>query len=66
MVLIPGKIQQQVDQFIPHHRIQTAGGLVQKQQLRMVSQCNGKPLFHLHAAGIVFEFFLLRQGKSSA
>ena len=64
MVLIPHKVQQQIDKLIPHHRVQTAGGFVQQQQLRVVGKCHGKALFHLHAGGVIGVALFLRQFKA--
>ena len=64
MVLIPHKVQQQIDQLIPHHRVQTAGGFVQQQQLRVVGKCHGKALLHLHAGGVIGVALFLRQFKA--
>ena len=66
MVLIPYKVQQQVDELIPNDRVQAAGGFVQKQQLRMVGQCHCKAEFHLHAGGVFVILFLSRQFKALA
>ena len=30
---VPGKIQQDIHHFIPHHRVQPIGGFIQQQQL---------------------------------
>ena len=64
MVLIPHKVQQQIDQLIPHHRVQAAGGFVQQQQLGVMRKCHGKALLHLHAGGIVAVLLVLRQFKA--
>ena len=64
MVLIPHKVQQQIDQLIPHHRVQAAGGFVQQQQLGVMRKCHGKALFHLHAGGVIGVALFLRQLKA--
>ena len=64
MVLIPHKVQQQIDQLIPHHRIQAAGGFVQQQQLGVMRKCHGKALLHLHAGGVIGVALFLRQLKA--
>ena len=64
MVLIPHKVQQQIDQLIPHHRIQAAGRFVQQQQLRVVGKRHDKALLHLHAGGVIGVALFLRQFKA--
>ena len=66
MVLIPHKVQQQIDELIPHHRIQAAGGFVQQQQLGVMRKCHGKALLHLHAGGVVAVLLVLRKVKAAA
>ena len=66
VILVPHKVQQQIDQLIPHHRVQTAGGFVQQQQLGVMRKCHGKALLHLHAGGVIGVALFLRQVKAAA
>ena len=63
VVFVPGKVQQQVDHLVPHHRVQPVGGFVQQQQLRVVRQRHGDAQLHLHAGRVVVILFLFRQLK---
>ena len=63
MLLVPGKIQQQVGHLVPHHRVQPVGSFVQQQQLRVVCQRHGDAELHLHAGGVVLVLLLVRQAE---
>lgn len=47
--LLPGEAQELLQQLLPGHGIQTAGGLIQQQELRPVGQGQGQGKLHLHA-----------------
>ena len=66
MLLVPGKVQQQVGHLVPHHWVQPVGGFVQKQQLRVVRQRHGDAQLHLHAGGIVLVLLFIRQTEFPA
>ena len=61
MLLIPGKVRENGQDIVPHHRVKAAGGLVQQQKLRLMAQRHSQPLLHLHTAGEIPEGFILRQ-----
>ena len=61
MVGLPGVLIQHFHNFVPHHRVQTAGCLVQNQQPGLMSHSHRKAQFHFHAPGEISEFFLFRQ-----
>ena len=63
MVFILNKIQKQVQQLAPHHRVQPGGGLVQHQQRGMVGQRSGKAQFHPHTAAEFLHPFVAGEGK---
>ena len=61
VLLVPGKVQQQVGHLVPHHRVQPVGGFVQQQQLRVVRQCHSDAQLHLHAGGVILILLFIRQ-----
>jgi hypothetical protein len=63
VLLVPGKIQQQVGHLVPHHRVQPVGGFVQQQQLGMVRQRHRDAQFHLHAGGVILILLFIRQAE---
>ena len=65
VLLVLDEVQQQVQQFAAHHRVQPCGGFVQDQQLRVVGQGGGKAQFHPHAAAVLFNFFAAVQLKTT-
>ena len=63
VVFLAGEVQQNIQDFLPHHRVQAAGGLVQQQELGPVGQRHGQGQLHLHAPGEVLEALLPGQGE---
>ena len=66
MGLIPCELGEQIQDLIPDDGIQPGGGFVQHQQLCLMAQRRGDGELHLHAAGVVLEGGLFRQGKAFA
>ena len=63
MLLVLHEFQKQIQQVVPHHRIQSAGRLVQDQQLRVVGKCQHQRKLHAHAAGQFLDLLLGQQGE---
>ena len=63
-ILLPGVLVEDIQNFIPYHGIEAAGGFVQNQQLRLMGQCHGDGQLHLHAAGEVLEGFVPGQAEA--
>ena len=64
MLLILDKIQQDVQNLVPDHRVQARRGLVQNQQPGPVGQGGGNGQLHLHALGEGLDPLPLRQGET--
>lgn len=61
VVLVLDKVQKFVQNFIPHHRVKTRGGLVQHQQPGPVAEGGGDGELHLHASGQLLDLLVRRQ-----
>ena len=64
MILLPGELPEQFQNFIPHNGIKSGGGFIEHKQFCVMAQGCRKGKFHPHAAGIGFEWFFLRQIKA--
>ena len=64
VLFLAGEVQQNIQDFLPHHRVQAAGGLVQQQELGPVGQRHGQGQLHLHAAGEILVGFVQRNGEA--
>ena len=49
-ILLPGVLVEDIQNFIPYHGIEAAGGFVQNQQLCLMGQSHGDGQLHFHAA----------------
>ena len=65
MLFIPGVFPENIEDLVPSDGIQSAGGLIQDEQLCLVGQRHSNGQFHLHAAGEFPKGFVLRQGKAA-
>ena len=63
---VPGKIQQDIHHFIPHHRVQPIGGFIQQQQLCVVGKRHRNAQLPLHSSGVILILFVRRQVKFPA
>ena len=63
MVFILDKLQKHVQNLIPHDRIQSAGSFIQNQQLHVMGKSYRNGIFHFHAFGKLFDFFVRRNLK---
>ena len=66
VVLIPGKIQQDIHHFIPHHRVQPIGCFIQQQQLCVVGKRHRNAQLPLHSSGVILILFVRRKVKFPA
>ena len=58
MFLVLYEFQENVQNIVPHHRIKTAGGLIQNQQLRPVRKRHCDAKLHLHSLGKGLDLFI--------
>ena len=65
MALIPGEFGEELYHLVPNHRVKSAGGLVENEQLRLVRQRGRNAKLHLHPPGKVLERLSLRQIKAA-
>ena len=65
MAFLPGKFSEQLHHLVAHHRVQSIGGLIQKQQLRMMGQRHGDSQLHFHSSGKFFEFPVRGNGEAA-
>ena len=63
VVLLLNKVQQHIQNVVPDHRVQTAGGFVQDQQLGVVGEGDGDRQLCLHPLGKLLDSLLRGQGK---
>ena len=56
--------EENLDQFFAADGIQTAGGLIQDEQIRAVAQGQGQGVFDLHAVGKLRRGFVLRETET--
>ncbi len=63
MALVPGELGEALQNLVPDDGVETAGGLVQKQEPGAVAQGHGNGQLHLHTPGEVLEALLPRQGE---
>ena len=49
---------QDIHEFVAGKHIESAGRLVENQQLGIMTQCDGEHQLHLHAAGKILDMFL--------
>ena len=63
VVLLPGKVREELHHLVPHHGVQAGGGLIQHQELGVVAQGHSDGELHLHAPGELLEGLVLRQGE---
>ena len=61
MAVLGGEVGEHLQQLLPDHGVQAAGGLVQKQELCPVAQRRRDAQLHGHAPGVVLEPLVLRQ-----
>ena len=59
MILLPGEVVEHVQNLVPDHGVQAAGGLVQQQQAGPMGQGHGDGQLHLHAPGELLELLPL-------
>ena len=63
VVLLLNKVQQHIQNVVPDHRVQAAGGFVQDQRLGVVGEGDGDRQLHLHPLGELLEGLVRGQGK---
>ncbi len=56
-----GKLEKDLQQFVPGNGIQPAGGFVQHQKPRPVRECQSQGVLYLHALGKLFHSFVFIQ-----
>ena len=61
VVLVADEAQKFVQNLVPHHRVQAAGGLVQDEEPGAVGEGGGDGELHLHAPGELLDELLLRE-----
>ena len=61
--IVLDKIQQNIQNFIPHNGVQAAGCFIQQKQLCVMRKRHDNRKLHLHATGKILDCFFDRQFK---
>ena len=61
VAVLGGEVREHLQQLLPDHGVQAAGGLVQEQQPGPVGQRGGNTQLHGHAPGVLLELLVSRE-----